>query len=61
LTNDATAGRTVAFAGGSFKFPGGAATLSRTTTANATDIWVFFTPDGGTTYFGNIAMKNLIA
>jgi hypothetical protein len=61
LLNDATAGRTVAFAGGSFKFPGGAATLSRTTTANATDIWVFFTPDGGTTYFGNIAMKNLIA
>jgi hypothetical protein len=61
LSNDATAGRTVAWAGGSFKFPGGAATLSRTTTANATDIWVFFTPDGGTTYFGNIAMKNLIA
>jgi hypothetical protein len=61
LTNDATAGRTVAFAGGSFKFPGGAATLSRTTTANAIDIWVFFTPDGGTTYYGNIAMKNMIA
>jgi hypothetical protein len=61
LLNDATPDRTVAFAGGSFKFPGGAATLSRTTTANATDIWVFFTPDGGTTYFGNIAMKNLIA
>jgi hypothetical protein len=61
LTNDATAGRTVAFAGGSFKFPGGAATLSRTTTANAIDIWVFFTPDCGTTYYGNIAMKNMIA
>jgi hypothetical protein len=61
LLNDATAGRTVAFAGGSFEFPGGAATLSRTTTANATDIWVFFTPDGGTTYYGNIAMKNMIA
>jgi hypothetical protein len=61
LTNDATAGRTVAWAGGSFKFPGGAAALSRTTTANAIDIWVFFTPDGGTTYYGNIAMKNMIA
>jgi hypothetical protein len=61
LLNDATPDRTVAFAGGSFKFPGGAATLSRTTTANATDIWVFFTPDGGTTYFGNIAMKDVKA
>jgi hypothetical protein len=61
LLNDATPDRTVAFAGGSFKFPGGASTLSRTTTANAIDIWVFFTPDGGTTYYGNIAMKNMIA
>ena len=61
LTNDATPGRTVAYSGGSFKFPGGAASLSRTTTANSIDVWVFFTPDGGTTYYGNIAMKNMIA
>jgi hypothetical protein len=61
LLNDATAGRTVAWAGGAFRFPGGAATLSRTTTANARDIWVFFTPDGGTTYYGNIAMKDVKA
>lgn len=61
LTNDATAGRTVAWAGGAFRFPGGASTLSRTTTANAVDIWVFFTPDNGTTYYGNISMKNLLA
>ena len=60
LTNDATANRTVAYAGGSFKFPGGAASLSRTATANAIDVWFFFTPDGGTTYFGSIPMKNLI-
>lgn len=59
LTNDATPGRTVAYAGGTFLFPGGAAALSRTTTANAVDVWVFFTPDGGTTYYGNIAMKNM--
>jgi len=59
LTNDATASRTIAWAGGTFKFPGGAASLSRTTTANATDIWVFFTPDGGTTWYGNISMKNM--
>jgi hypothetical protein len=61
LTNDGTAGRTVAWAGGSFLWPNGAASLSRTTTANATDVWVFFTPNGGTTWYGNITMKNLTA
>ena len=63
LTNDGTASRTVAWAysGGSFKFPGGAAALSRTVAANGVDIWVFFSPDGGTTFYGNIAMKNMIA
>ena len=61
LTNDGTAGRTVAWAGGSFVFPGGAATLSRTTAAGGVDVWVFFSPNGGTTYYGNIAMKNMIA
>lgn len=61
LTNDGTAGRTVAWAGGAFRFPGGAASLSRTTTANAVDIWVFFTPDGGTTWYGNISMKDVKA
>lgn len=57
LTNDATPGRTVAFAGGTFKYPDGSVT--RTTTANATDIWFFMTPDGGTTYYVSIPMKNL--
>lgn len=59
LTNDATPGRTVAFAGSgaTFKFPGGS--LSRTTTANAVDVFFFFTPNGGTTYFGSIPMANL--
>jgi hypothetical protein len=61
LTNDGTAGRTVAWAGGSFLFPGGAASLSRSTAANAIDVWVFFTNDGGTTWYGNIAMKNMAA
>jgi len=61
LTNDGTGGRTVAWAGGTFLFPGGAASLSRTTTANATDVWFFFTPNGGTTWYGTIPMKNLIA
>jgi hypothetical protein len=57
LTNDATPSRSVTYAGGTFKLPGGSVT--RTTTANATDIWFFFTPDGGTTYFGSIPMANL--
>jgi hypothetical protein len=61
LTNDGTAGRTVAWSGGTFRFPGGASALSRTTTANAVDIWVFFTPNGGTTWYGSIPMKNMIA
>lgn len=61
LTNDGTAGRSVAWAGGTFRFPGGAASLGRTTAANATDIWVFFTPNGGSTWYGNIAMKNMAA
>ena len=59
LTNDATPSRTVAFAGGSIRYPGGAASISRTTTANAVDIWAFFTPDSGTTWYGNTVMKNL--
>jgi hypothetical protein len=57
LTNDATPSRSVTFAGGSFKYPGG--TVTRTTTANATDIWFFFTPNAGTTYYGSIPMANL--
>lgn len=59
LTNDGTAGRTVAFAysGGSFKAPNGS--VSRTTTANATDVWFFFTPNGGTTWYYSIPMTNL--
>ena len=61
LTNDATPGRSVSWAGGTFKFPNGAASLARTTTANAIDVWFFFTPDGGTTYYGSIPMKNLSA
>ena len=61
LTNDATPGRTVAWAGGTILFPGGAASLSRTTTANSVDVWFFFTPNGGTTWYGTIPMKNLIA
>jgi len=57
LTNDATASRTVAFAGGTFNYPNGS--VSRTTDANATDIWFFFSPDNGTNWYVTIPMKNL--
>jgi hypothetical protein len=57
LTNDGTAGRTVAWSGGTFRYPGGAVT--RTTTANATDIWFFFTPNNGTTWYVSIPMANM--
>jgi hypothetical protein len=57
LTNDGTPGRTVAWSGGTFKFPGGSVT--RTTTASAVDVWFFFTPNGGTNWYGSIPMANL--
>jgi len=57
LTNDATASRTVTLAGGTFKYAGGS--VSRTTTANAVDVWFFFSPNGGTTWYVNIPMKNV--
>lgn len=57
LTNDGTAGRTVAWAGGTFRYPNGS--VNRTTTANAVDVWFFFTPDAGTTWYVSIPMSNL--
>jgi hypothetical protein len=47
----------VTLAGGTFKYPGGSVT--RTTASGAIDIWFFFTPDGGTTYYASIPMANL--
>ena len=57
LTNDATPSRTVAFAGGTFLYPGGSVP-SRTTDANATDVWFFFSPDGGTNWYVTLPAKN---
>lgn len=57
LTNDATASRTVAFAGGTFRYPGGS--VSRSTGANVTDIWFLFSPDGGTIWYVTLPAKNL--
>ena len=56
LTNDAVGGRSITWPV-SVKWPNNS-TPSRTTTANATDIWSFFTPNNGTTWYGNIALYN---
>ena len=61
LTNDGSSGRTVAWSGGTFIFAGGAALLNRTTSASGIDVWVFFTTNAGSTYFGNIAMRDVKA
>lgn len=59
LTNNATANRTVSFTGGAIHYPAGAVT--RTTTANRTDVWFFFTIDGGTTWLVSIPQKDMRA
>ncbi len=40
-----------------FKFPNGLAPV-RTLAANRTDVWIFVSPDQGTTWYGNIALYN---
>jgi hypothetical protein len=56
LTNGAGGPFTLTLAGGTFKYSDG--TISRTTTDAAVDVWFFFTPDGGTTFFVSIPIKN---
>jgi hypothetical protein len=56
LTNDATPSRSIVWPA-TVLYSDGVAP-ARTTAANATDIWFFFTPDGGSTYYGSIPIKN---
>jgi hypothetical protein len=56
LTNDATPSRSIVWPA-TVLYSDGAAP-ARTTAANATDIWFFFTPDGGSTYYGSVPIKN---
>lgn len=56
VKNDATAGRTITWPIG-IKWTGGIIP-PKTTTANAIDIWTFFTIDAGITWYGNLAMKD---
>lgn len=57
LTQDATGNRTVTWPA-SVKWSGGAPTL--TATANATDVLVFETINGGTTWFGSLVGLNFV-
>ena len=56
LANDATASRTITWPG-SVSWPGGVVP-TRTTTANKTDVYTFFTLNNGTNWYGNIAQYN---
>jgi len=56
LANDATAGRTITWPA-SVKWPN-ATVPTRTTTAGKTDVYTFFTYDGGTTWWGNLSLYN---
>jgi hypothetical protein len=56
LTNDATPSRSIIWPP-AVKWPNNSIP-SRTTDANKTDIWSFFTPDNGTTWYGSIALYN---
>jgi hypothetical protein len=57
LTNDATPSRSIVWPA-TVQFSDGAVP-ARTETASAKDIWFFFTPDGGSVYYGSIPIKNL--
>jgi hypothetical protein len=56
LANDATAGRTITWPA-SVKWPN-ATVPTRTSAGSRTDVYTFFTTDGGTTWFGNLSLYN---
>ena len=56
LTNDATAGRSITWPL-TVRWQDGIAP-TRTTTANRTDVWSFFTTDGGTNWYGALSLRN---
>lgn len=56
LTNDGTAGRSITWPA-SVKWPNNSIP-PRTTDANKTDVWSFFTPNNGSTWYGSIALYN---
>jgi len=56
LTNDGTAGRTITWPAAVI-WPSGSIP-NRTTSANKTDVYTFFTVNSGSTWFGNLAQYN---
>lgn len=56
LTNDGTPGRSITWPV-SVKWPNNTVP-SRTTDANKSDVWSFFTFNGGTTWYGNLTLFN---
>ena len=57
LTNDATPSRSIVWPA-TVQYSDGTVP-ARTETATAKDIWFFFTPDGGSVYYGSIPIKTL--
>jgi hypothetical protein len=56
LTNDAVAARTIVWPA-SVRWPGGTSP-TRTTTANRTDVYTFWTINAGTTWYGTLVQYN---
>ena len=56
LSNDATPSRVITWPT-AVKWPGGTIPV-RTTAASKTDVYTFFTIDGGTNWYGNLAQYN---
>ena len=56
LTNDATPSRSIVWPT-SVKWPNSSVPV-RTTTANATDVYTFFTLNSGTNWYGNLSLYN---
>jgi hypothetical protein len=58
LTNDATPSRSIVWPGSVALFRWSRPSKNRLLQA-LQDIWFFFTPDGGSVYYGSIPIKNL--
>lgn len=56
LTNDGTAGRSITWPV-SVKWPNATIPV-RTTAASKTDVYTFFSPNGGTTWYGSLTLYN---
>jgi hypothetical protein len=58
LSNDGTAGRSITWPA-SVKWPNNSIPI-RTVTANRTDVYTFFTTNGGTDWYGTVSIYNYV-